>query len=36
MVDIDVILTSDEERMLDESIEEFRSGKTTKLECGTG
>ncbi len=32
MVDIDAILTSDEERILKEGIEEFKSGKTIRLE----
>ncbi len=31
MVDIDMILTSEEEKILKESIEEFKAGKTTKL-----
>ncbi|MEW5759358.1 MAG: hypothetical protein AB1779_01160 [Candidatus Thermoplasmatota archaeon] len=32
MIDIDMILTPDEERILKESIDEFEKGKTKKLE----
>lgn len=32
MVDIDMILTSDEQKILNKSINEFRDGKTTKLD----
>ena len=31
MIDTDMILTPDEERILRDSIEEFEKGKTTKL-----
>ena len=32
MVDIDTILTLEEEKKLDEAIEEYKSGKTVSLE----
>jgi hypothetical protein len=32
MIDIDMILTPDEERILKEGIKELKSGKTTKLD----
>jgi len=32
MVDVDTILTIDEERRLEESLEEYKEGKTIKLE----
>ena len=32
MIDVDTILTIDEERRLEESIEEYKEGKTIKLE----
>lgn len=32
MVDVDCILTPEEEDRLEESLEEFRQGKTTSLE----
>ena len=32
MVDVDMILTSDEVEILAESINEYKSGKTTKLD----
>lgn len=32
MVDIDTILTSEEEKILEEAMKEFREGKATKLE----
>ena len=31
MVDVDMILTPEEEEILNQSINEFRDGKTTKL-----
>jgi hypothetical protein len=31
MIDIDMILTPDEERALKKSLKEFESGRTTKL-----
>ncbi len=31
MVDVDMVLTSGEEKVLKESIEEFKKGKTIKL-----
>ena len=31
MVDVDMILTPEEENILNQSINEFRDGKTTKL-----
>ena len=32
MVDVDTILTSEEEEILEQSIKEFKEGKTTSLE----
>jgi len=32
MVDVDTVLTQEEERILDESLREFEEGETTKLE----
>ena len=32
MVDVDMVLTPVEERRLESSLEEYRKGKTTKLE----
>ncbi len=32
LIDPDCILTAEEEKRLDESLEEFRQGKTTSLE----
>jgi len=32
MVDVDTILTIDEERRLEESLEEYKEGKTIKLQ----
>lgn len=32
MIDIDYILSNEEEKILDESIKEFREGKAIKLE----
>ena len=32
MIDVDTILTIDEERRLEESLEEYKEGKTIKLE----
>lgn len=32
MVDVDTILTPDEENLLEESLREFEAGKATKLE----
>jgi hypothetical protein len=32
MVDIDTILTSEEEKILEEAVKEFREGKAAKLE----
>ena len=32
MVDVDTVLTQEEERILDESLREFEEGEATKLE----
>ena len=32
MIDVDTILTIDEERRLEESLEEYKEGKTIKLQ----
>ncbi len=32
MVDVDTVLTQEEERLLDESLREFEEGEATKLE----
>lgn len=32
MVDVDTVLTSEEEERLEESLKEYREGKTTSLE----